>query len=310
MVVTSITLLYAVRSARLAGQAVEIEQRPLLGLERTAEGVVVQNSGRGLAINVFVTTEDGSIADAFSTLRGGQDRAVRQNQISRGIASGNAIYYQDVAGRWHQTKCVCRGMNGGPFGNKFMGRVPSRRVPRDVRKRVRLAGRSAWEHFQRLESSFTFDSWALRFGTWGTKLRIGLFRWYHGIAEARRFAKFGHLIGGGQHRAPGTSPDPDWPINVDIVADCWKGQRDVFQRGAAWVEDDVVCEVRVSIIPTHAVDGIVRISRDAFELLGPDPDTRNRAVQARFRRYLCGLRPERPFVFSLRTWVFGLINWP
>jgi hypothetical protein len=307
-VVTAMALVYAVRSARLAAQAVEVEQRPLLGLERTSDGVVIRNSGRGLAMNVFVTTDSGSIADSLSTVQGGLDCSVREGQLSRGIESGNTIHYQDIRGRWHQTKSVCRGVNGGPFGNRFVGRVRWWRVPGVVRKRVRVAGRSAWEHFQRLESSFTFDSWALRFGRWGTSLRIGLMRWYHGLGESRRFARFGHLIGR-QHRAPGSSPDPEWPINVDMLADCWKGQRDVFQRGAEWLDDNVICEVRVTTGPTHAVDGIVRISRGAFNRLGSSSDERSKVVQARFRRYLCGFRPRRSFVFSLRSWPFGLINW-
>jgi hypothetical protein len=309
-VATGLALFYAARSARQATRALRFEQRPLLYLLREDVRILLRNAGRGVALNVFITDEDGEVKDSVAALPPDKDAQIRVGAVNDGISAGNHIYYQDAEGAWFMTKAVGRGIgrSNAPFSNAFVGSVRRWRLPAAVKKSQRVAGRSAWEHYQQLTSYVTFEGWKHRLQASCVAGRIGLVRWWHQVGESSRLRRYGQQINLQGLAHPDALVRSQWDVDATGLCGCWRGTRVVQQLSCDWINGALVAQVRIG--GAADANGILRIDRAAFDRLPTDRELRNDAVRRRFRTYICGLRPHGRFVYSLRLrrGGFGLTN--
>jgi hypothetical protein len=133
--------------------------------------------------------------------------------------------------------------------------------------------------------------------------------WY-GLGEANRQRLFDARLQiwvQSMSGAPTTRPsDPIIDLNANIR--CWKRENLVRQRDCGWEGEYLVCEVTIGS-DIRNIRGLICISRGAYRLLPSDPARRTKFVQSRVRSYICGLRPDQPFVFVLRRVGPFLVNW-
>jgi hypothetical protein len=305
-ILTVLAVFFAVRATRYAAQTVRIEQTPLLLLEHRHDddSVVVRNLGRGIALNVVVTKEDGEFAASVSAI--GPDQAVKigTSGISFSLFEGQFIYGHDINGRWTRTCASYRGLRRSErneFWNRVDGPIRQSRVPRKARRELRNVERSALEHLNAVTSYFTLEGWAHRRERVYVASRIGFFRWWQGVGEKRRVAKFSRRADTRPANAVPVEERAAWVLDVNGLLDCWKGPRIVNQLSCAWEGDTLVCEIHIrsGALPIEA-RGILAVRRSALEALPEDRAERNDKVRRRFDKYICGLRPQQRFAFVLR----------
>jgi hypothetical protein len=142
------------------------EQRPVVVAAYEEGRTVIRNFGRGAALNVSLTAEDGRV---FA--RGGDlaptGTGYIQSQIDWTIDEARYLFFQDVVGRWYGTKCLGQSLGKAaylPVANVFLGRVFN--PPSDARKAALV--RSAVEHWVQLNRSWDPRNW-LRVGIWTFK---------------------------------------------------------------------------------------------------------------------------------------------
>jgi hypothetical protein len=306
-VVTAVALWYAIRGTRYAAETVRIEQTPVITLEyQHAQGTVwLRNLGRGVALMAFVTDEDGKLVQAVSGLAANGAAEIPASGIEFSLFSGNFIYAQDIAGRWVRTFAVYRGLRRSEntqFNNRIDGPIWKWRVPRGALRELKHRHRSALQHMHVLGSYFHPEAWMHSVNNAIARTRRAFLRSWHGVGEASRGRQFAS-------RSPVAATESGvsvedraaWPVDVDGYIECSKAPRLARQLSCAWEADQLVCEILVLGGPFPPdVRGLLVIDRSAYDALPSSRDDRNSAIRERFDRYICGRRPQEPFVFRLR----------
>jgi hypothetical protein len=310
-IATAVAVWFTWRAITYSARTLSFEQMPIVNLDRAGDGATLVNVGRGTGLNVLLTDDDGKFLASASAVRPDGRVAVSLSAVS--ADEGFDAYAQDSAGRWFYTRAVYNGLSwtdGLGFTNSFRGRIAAWRVPRKARRELRRQSESGWEYLQVISSYSNFRAWQFRAKNWWKWVRIDLPRLVERWPEARRLAQYGAR----DDAAAGRLVPPDeraaWDIDVDGIVPCWKGRRTVRQLSCAWEAGILICEVELRQEIRRLVRGLIRISRDAFDRLPTDRDSRHKQVRRKFSAYVCRLRPDQPFVFNLRTFGPFSINWP
>ena len=140
---------------------------------------------------------------------------------------------------------------------------------------MRQTGESSWEYLQAISSWFTIRGWTFRARNAWVWLRIDLPRRVWLGPDARRVARFSSHQDAAGPNPPEATARANWPVDIDVEIDCWRGQRRVRMLGCRWDGDYLVCETRVSTGPVEPVRGLICIRRDALEIL---PNDRQRRI--------------------------------
>jgi len=135
-------------------------QTPVLVASFEDGRTVIRNFGAGAALNVTCVTDTGSTIARTPDLAPNASHNVNA-AIRWTVTESRYLFYQDVIGRWHGTKCLGQGITNAaniPVANVFLGRVFN--PPSDAR-RAALA-RSAVEHWVQLNRPWDPRNWFRR----------------------------------------------------------------------------------------------------------------------------------------------------
>lgn len=142
------------------------EQRPVLVGAYEEDRTVIRNFGRGAALNVSLTTDEGKALARGGDLAPGGARNI-DSRIDWTVDESRYLFYQDVLGRWYGTKCLGQALGRAaylPVANVFLGRVFN--PPSDARQAALV--RSAVEYWVQLNRSWDPRNW-IRRTTWFVK---------------------------------------------------------------------------------------------------------------------------------------------
>ena len=145
------------------------EQTPVLAIAYEEGHTVIRNFGRGAALNISLTTDEGRTLTRGSDLGPGASQSVSA-AMQWTINEARYLFYQDVMGRWHGTKCLGQAISSAaniPVANVFLGRVFN--PPPDVRSAALV--RSAVEHWVQLNRSWDPRNWIRRARYYVQKMR-------------------------------------------------------------------------------------------------------------------------------------------
>ncbi len=145
------------------------EQTPVLVIAYEENHTVIRNFGRGGALNISLTTDEGRTIARGPDLGPSESQSV-STAIEWTINEARYLFYQDVMGRWHGTKCLGEAISSAaniPVVNVFLGRVFN--PPPDARRAALV--RSAVEHWVQLNRSWDPRNWIRRARYYVRKMR-------------------------------------------------------------------------------------------------------------------------------------------
>jgi len=123
-IATVVAVWFAYGAARIAVRALSLELMPMVNLVRSGDGAALHHVGRGVAVNVLLTDDDGEYLKSATALRPDGTALVSQNELRNN--DGFDVYAQDVMGRWYRTRAVYQGLewsDGLGVANVFRGRI-------------------------------------------------------------------------------------------------------------------------------------------------------------------------------------------
>lgn len=303
---------FTYRAVVYASAALTLEQRPTVFLERNGDRAVLHNVGRGAAFAIIVTDDDGRLLTSVSVIE--PDGIAELPRPSVSWDEAFHVYAQDSAGRWWRMRAVYDGLkwsDGMGYTNRVLGRVGAWHIPRDARRQLRRKAESSSDVYRAYSRPLSIRRWTARADRMWTRIRIGIPKLFAQVLERRRVQRYGSRSDRAVVRPVPEKDRAAWIVDVTQYAECWKGHRDINQLSCDVEESgDVWCEVEVRDVHGQATRGLVRISADARRRLPSEPDVLKELVSARFGSYICRLRPDSRFVFSLRTLGPFVVNWP
>lgn len=145
------------------------DQRPVVVVAYEDARTVVRNFGRGAALNVSVTSDEGRTIDRIGNLAPSAERRMRV-QIDWTVDAARYIFYQDAFGRWYGTKSLGQALSASadlPVANLFLGRVFN--PPPEARQAAMV--RSAVEYWVQLNRTWDPRNWVRRLSWFLKKMR-------------------------------------------------------------------------------------------------------------------------------------------
>jgi hypothetical protein len=145
------------------------EQTPVLVIAYEDGRTVVTNFGRGAALNISLANDSGRTLARATDLASGARTTIAATVVWT-VKEARYLFYQDVSGRWHGTKCLGQAISTAasiPVANVALGRVFN---PPPAVRRAALV-RSAVEHWVQLNRSWDPRNWIRRATYWVRKWR-------------------------------------------------------------------------------------------------------------------------------------------
>jgi hypothetical protein len=225
-IATVVAVWLAYRAARFAVRALSLELMPMLNLARSGDGAALHNVGRGVAVNVLLTDDDGEYLKSAMALRPDGTIPVSQTELKNN--DGFRVYAQDVTCRWYRTRAVYQGLewsDGLDVANVFCGPIATWRVPRAARRRMQQTDESSWEYLQAISSWFTVRDWKFRASNAWVWLWIDLPRGLWCYPDTRRVPRFRTRLDSIGARAPAPADRANRLVDINAEIDCWRGAR-------------------------------------------------------------------------------------
>lgn len=119
-------------------ESLYLDGQPVLSIARVDGRSVITNVGRGPALNIRVTTEDGSTIADFGALAVTATETFGQIPYSTDVSY--FLYYQDLWSRWHRTRFMATPFTGNAHNMSyrltFQPNVNATKIPQNVLKTV------------------------------------------------------------------------------------------------------------------------------------------------------------------------------
>ena len=184
------------------------DQTPTLVARFQNDSTIVQNFGRGAALNVSITDDDGNRLVRVPDLAPNESHSI-SSRIDWTVTEARYVFSQDVRAKWFGTKALGQGITSAanlPVANVFLGRVFN--PPSDATRAA--AVRSAVDHWVQLNRSWDPRNWVRRLAYFARKY----------MAERRIVTLIRAAIRDGRLTSPFSASDVSTATDLDrIVAD-------------------------------------------------------------------------------------------